>query len=124
MKKWFFYLCSRILNEESTDVENQSELTTTYALAEEEHSVGSFQNSSSTQSKSQGVWKENNFSLESLGLFSNQPEKDVINPKIPSNPEIPTNEAVCLEIPTDTDNLSVEQSSEESVTGTSLHRLS
>lgn len=78
MKKCFFYLCSRILNEESTDVENHSELTTTHALAEEEHSVRSFQNSSSTQSKSQGVWKENNFSLESLGLFSNQPEKDVI----------------------------------------------
>lgn len=110
------------MNEESTDVENHSEWTTTHAPAEEEQSVGSFQNYFSTQSKSLGVWRENN--LGSLSPFSNQPEKDIINPKIPSNPEIPTNEAVCLEIPTDTDNLSVEQSSEESVTGTSLHRLS
>lgn len=124
MKKSFFYLCSSILNEESTDVENHSELTTTHAPAEEEQSVGSFQNYSSTQSKSQDVWKEKNISLGLLSPFSNNPEKDVINPKIPSNPEIPTKDAVCLEIPTDTDNLSVGQSSEESDTGTSLHRLS
>lgn len=105
-------------------LKKNSEWTTTHAPTEEEQSVGSFQNYFSTQSKSRSVWKENNFSLGSLSLFSNQPEKDVINPKIPSNPEIPTNEAVCLDISTDTDNLSVEQSSEESVTGTSLHRLS
>lgn len=109
---------------ESTDVENHSEWTTIHAPAEDEQSVGSFQNYFSTQSKSQGVWNENNLSLGPLSPFSNELEVDVTNPEIPTNAEIPTNDAVCLEISTETDNLSVEQSSEESVTGTSLHRLS
>lgn len=108
---------------ESTDVENRSEWTTTHAPAVEEQSVGSFQNYFSTQSKSQGVWNEN-LSLGYLSLFSNELEEDAINPEILTNLEIPTKDGFYSEISTDTENLSEEQSSEESITGTSLHRLS
>lgn len=121
--KLVLYLCSRILHVESTDVENRSEWTTTHAPAVEEQSVGSFQNYFSTQSKSQGVWNEN-LSLGYLSLFSNELEEDVINPEILTNLEIPTKDGFYSEISTDTENLSEEQSSEESITGTSLHRLS
>lgn len=110
------YLCS--LQVESTDVENRSERTTTHVPAEEWQSVGSSQIFFSAQNKSQGVLNENNLSLRFPRLFSNEFEEDVINP------EIPTNDGVYSEISTDTDNLSVEQSSEESITGKSLHSLS